>query len=275
MKANQIEPTQSLTNSNLIGWFAIALSKEIKRNTQLTGMLSGRPFVLTRLANNQLLFNNEVKGILEQNDFIFAWHHPGKHSPTWHVPELNQNTWTHFLHHRLTVRTHPQEVYENCVDVTHFGFVHDFSEIMIDQAPQFQDHNMWVRHFIQRKNPNPFRTKPIVANFEVRLHGLGCAHTHISVPALGMNVRMFTLATPTNIGWVDIRIAVAIAMKKNHFLKRIFNPLIHRSIYKNIIHDFCQDLFIWENKCYRPRPLLVKGDGQIMKFRRWCQQFYT
>jgi hypothetical protein len=36
-----------------------------------------------------------------------------------------------------------------------------------------------------------------------------------------------------------------------------------------------QDIPIWEHKRYVERPVLVKGDGQIMEFRRWASQFYT
>jgi hypothetical protein len=36
-----------------------------------------------------------------------------------------------------------------------------------------------------------------------------------------------------------------------------------------------QDIPIWEHMLYREEPVLVKGDGQIMQFRRWAQQFYS
>jgi hypothetical protein len=45
-------------------------------------------------------------------------------------------------------------------------------------------------------------------------------------------------------------------------------------IKKNIIHDFCQDIAIWENKAYLSAPQLVKGDGPIILFRKWFKQFY-
>ena len=32
---------------------------------------------------------------------------------------------------------------------------------------------------------------------------------------------------------------------------------------------------IWERKNYAVKPLLVKGDGPIMKMRAWYSQFYT
>jgi hypothetical protein len=36
-----------------------------------------------------------------------------------------------------------------------------------------------------------------------------------------------------------------------------------------------QDIPIWENKIYRPRPVLTKGEAGISQHRRWSQQFYS
>ena len=39
-------------------------------------------------------------------------------------------------------------------------------------------------------------------------------------------------------------------------------------------HGLGADEPIWRDKIFRERPLLVKGDGPIMEFRRWYEQFY-
>ena len=31
---------------------------------------------------------------------------------------------------------------------------------------------------------------------------------------------------------------------------------------------------VWDNKMYAERPLLNRADGEIMKFRNYCTQFY-
>ena len=36
-----------------------------------------------------------------------------------------------------------------------------------------------------------------------------------------------------------------------------------------------QDIPIWENKRYWPRPQLCDGDGPIPRFREWARQFYS
>ena len=36
-----------------------------------------------------------------------------------------------------------------------------------------------------------------------------------------------------------------------------------------------QDIPIWENKIYQPRPVLTKGEKQILEHRKWSRQFYS
>ena len=44
----------------------------------------------------------------------------------------------------------------------------------------------------------------------------------------------------------------------------------------NEIHNrTVEDVEMWETKAYVPKPVLAHGDGPIMAFRRWCEQFYA
>ena len=35
------------------------------------------------------------------------------------------------------------------------------------------------------------------------------------------------------------------------------------------------DLIVWDNKKYRPKPLLCDGDGPILAWRKYFRQFYV
>ena len=35
-----------------------------------------------------------------------------------------------------------------------------------------------------------------------------------------------------------------------------------------------QDVAIWSRKHYQPRPTFCRSDGEIGKYRRYCEQFY-
>ncbi len=47
-------------------------------------------------------------------------------------------------------------------------------------------------------------------------------------------------------------------------------PLVLYEFKRKIERDF----MVWENKSYNERPMLNKTDGDILKFRRYCTQFY-
>ena len=50
---------------------------------------------------------------------------------------------------------------------------------------------------------------------------------------------------------------------------------VNGAIIKNIVGQLEEDKPIWENKIYRPLPVLCDGDGPIAKFRKWYSQFYV
>lgn len=43
----------------------------------------------------------------------------------------------------------------------------------------------------------------------------------------------------------------------------------------NWISQWQEDIDVWENKVFLQKPFLVKGDGPMMKLRRWYKQFYS
>lgn len=256
-----------------IGWFAIGLSKELQQGQEETGVLCAAPYRVRRNLNGELESEGSALCVMEQNGFILAWHHPKGEQPEWSVPELDMSGWRPLIHKKLKARSHPQETFENSIDMAHFPIVHGFSDIKVLQEPTFEEHSMSVRYEISRSHPIPMFSN-ITPNFEVKVHGIGCAHNHIHVPDFGMRVRMFAWSTPTKPGFVDIRLGVSIAKDLKLPLSGLLAPLIHRGISKNVVDDFSQDIEIWENKRYKAPPVLVRNDGPIGLFRQYCRKYY-
>jgi len=256
-----------------IGWFAVARSDELRRDTWHDGVLAAAPFRVRRRADGTLEHQGAIVELAEQNGFVMAWHHPRRQPSSWRVPVLDEHGWRPLRRVIMHARTHPQEGYENSIDVGHFPVIHGYTDISVLAPMRLDRHEMDVSYEIARRLPIPFVERKLIARFQVRLHGLGVAHNHIHVPALGLHTRMFALATPTEPGRVDIRLAVSIA--KQGALARMFAPLVHDGVLRGIVNDFRQDMAIWEHKRYVRPPLLVKGDGPIASFRSWSQQFYA
>lgn len=257
------------------GWFALALSSEVKRGRAVSGTLATRDYRLERRDDGTLRCQGAAQIVVEQNGFILGWHHPEGQAPSWTVPVLDDSQWRPLQFHQLQAKTHPQEVFENSIDEAHFTVIHHFSDISVLSPMTTDCHNMRVRYAISRKSPVPGLTNKIRAEFEVFLHGIGCAHNTIDLPIGGIQAKMLVFATPTTEGNVDIRLGMTVQKRVSNPLLKAILPLIHRGAVKNIIHDFEQDCAIWNNKQFIAPPILVANDGPIGDFRRWCQQFYA
>lgn len=59
------------------------------------------------------------------------------------------------------------------------------------------------------------------------------------------------------------------------FAEKGMNKTLVSYVVGNWYAQWMQDIMVWQNKGYVPRPLLVKGDGPVMKLRRWYSQFYS
>lgn len=248
-----------------LGWFAVATADDLARGRERSGVLCGAPYRLRRDRDGALVATG-LGPLVEQNGLVLAWFHPEGARPAWSVPALDESGWRPLRHVLLQARTHPQEVYENSIDTAHFPVIHKYRDIRVLAPMQLEGHQMRVRYQITRGRAG------MTAQFEVHLHGIGCAHNHIEVPALGLRVRMLALTTPTEPGHAEIRLAISVAHDPVLPL-RPFLPLVHAGVAREIENDFRQDMAIWEHKRHLRPPMLVKGDGPIELFRRWSRQF--
>jgi hypothetical protein len=93
----------------------------------------------------------------------------------------------------------------------------------------------------------------------------GLAFFRLAVPQVGL-VHMIQTMTPLSLCVQRVDFAF--------YAPASVPTLLLHYVTGNWIHNFQQDIAVWENKIFLPKPLLVKGDGPIMAMRRWYQQFY-
>jgi hypothetical protein len=82
---------------------------------------------------------------------------------------------------------------------------------------------------------------------------------------------LFASATPIDLEQIDNRFSFTV--KREH--GNDTNKGVGGAIIADIVKQMGEDIPIWENKVFRPRPVLCDGDGPIGQFRRWCRQFYS
>ena len=78
---------------------------------------------------------------------VMVWFDEAGAPPTWDLPELPEYRDPRFLWHtpegsRWRIRTHPQEILENAVDIAHFQFVHGVSSFgalsLVEEGPMLR-----------------------------------------------------------------------------------------------------------------------------------------
>ena len=56
-------------------------------------------------------------------------------------------------------------------------------------------------------------------------------------------------------------------------LAGLATPEMSKALVEEVVKQVGEDVPIWNNKVHRAQPSLAAGDGPIMKFRRWTEQF--
>jgi nitrite reductase/ring-hydroxylating ferredoxin subunit len=206
-------------------------------------------------------------------------------APTWEVPEPDSKDWGPMLHREHRLYDHPQEITENSVDMGHFHWVHGYKSVellgdTVIDGPYFNIGYSARRPFFGQGRLAGLGS--IDVQYDIHIYGLGYSRVEVTVPVLNFRARLLVLSTPINEEQTDLRFSIALhksgAGVKSSPLYRLPGglvlPLLTRLGLWFVTKDTSQDFDIWQNKRYLVTPLLAKGDGPIMAYRRWAEQFY-
>jgi phenylpropionate dioxygenase-like ring-hydroxylating dioxygenase large terminal subunit len=186
--------------------------------------------------------------VIERHGLVWAWHHledgePFYELPT--IPELDDPEWQTPRLIDFHVATTCQEMAENNHDFAHFKYVHG-SETVPEGTERIEG------TYKHTENENLVR--------ETFGLGLGC----VRVPNV---VTFLSSVTPVDTEHVHVRWLFTSPVSAGEGMVD--------AMAENFAAGVSQDLPIWENKIFRARPLLVRGEGGIMAHRRWSAQFYS
>ena len=222
----------------------------------------------------------------EMLDLVFAWRGHNGRPPQWNLPEdpPTGTDWSEIGYKILRFPGHPQETTENAVDLAHLRYVHGYGNVS-RVGP------LSVEGACLESSFNFKRTRRIAGVtdlvFDVTavtwVYGLGYSQVDIHERTIGMDMRLWVLATPVDGKFIDLVLAGQvreIRRPKRPIVGLRFVPNSLRAGIMNRImlaiqkQEVLQDVVIWGNKRYRSRPRLCRSDGEIGRYRRYCQQFY-
>ena len=116
-----------------------------------------------------------------------------------------------------------------------------------------------------------------------RVLGLGYSFVEIREHSIGMDLRLWVLASPVDGTLIDMTLVSQVSEIRKPgrrivglgFLPVSFRaPFMNRFIAASQQRDVLQDEVIWSRKRYKEQPRLCRSDGEIMPIRAYCAQFY-
>jgi nitrite reductase/ring-hydroxylating ferredoxin subunit len=185
---------------------------------------------------------------IERSGAIWAWHHLAQGEPFYElplVPEFDDPGWSAPLLQEFHVSTSCQEMAENNHDFAHFQFVHG-----TESVPEGEE--VIDGTYKAVKNPG----------LERETFGLGLGV--VRVPGM---LTFVSSTTPVDGDNVHVRWFFTVPVESGEKSARFFAEQFTAGV--------TQDIPIWENKIYRPLPVLTKNEAGIIAHRNWSKQFYS
>ena len=203
--------------------------------------------------------------VREHGGMILAFFGPEDRAPDYEVPvidELSDAAWTPLEKSELEVKTQAREVIENIADRAHFYPVHntkiDDFEVTIDGPRATQ------RSVGKGRN---LKGEKIDVESVATYHGPAVQITRL---AWAMPMVLINAHVPVDANTLRLRFAVSVRAGVGVELPR---PLLD-ALVAAPRNGYFQDVAIWEHKLWRDTPMLVQGDGPIMKVRAWYAKFF-
>jgi nitrite reductase/ring-hydroxylating ferredoxin subunit len=209
--------------------------------------------------------------VVEKGGLVFVWNDPDGGAPDWEVPDLEGDDWTARRMQDWILPSHPQELMENTADIAHFGYLHRATNHRY--LRDWSSRGPFADTLIGMSASGAALGAPVDSiDLEIHfgLHGLGYLVIDSHVPAAGVDGRIRICATPVD----EERTRVWFISNIRKLPDPAFTDMVDRLFFEAAIADFQQDMRIWSKKVYRPRPVVVPGDGPIVAYRRWASQFY-
>lgn len=220
--------------------------------------------------------------VIENWGLIMVWYHSDGIAPTWNPETGLSDTEKAYKYHSKTEDTlhiHLQDFAENGADYAHFACVHNLLTI------PFANRFVYVKHTLniefgegdtQHQAYFSDTAELVKRSTDQKIEHAG---GHATVTFFGPGFLIFRFTTKiANV--LLVKTFTPLGELKVRMVDYVYAPkgtpgLMIKYILGEASAQFHDDIAIWEKKNFATKPLLVKGDGPIMKMRAWYSQFYT
>ncbi|MDQ3293081.1 MAG: Rieske 2Fe-2S domain-containing protein [Actinomycetota bacterium] len=208
--------------------------------------------------------------VVEVNGLAFVWYHPDETvAPMWELPALpecdDDEEWVPVLSTSYEIGTTWQEMAENGVDSAHFRYVHNTATV-----PELDSYDTSTFPVAAMRSSQKFQTPRgiVEGRIDSTSYGPGMSAVHFSGFADLLNL---AVTTPIDRDRCIIRFNFRVKSLGDAKMTQGVGQAFANEVHKQVL----EDKVIWEHKAHLVRPALADTDGPVMKFRKWCTQFYA
>lgn len=216
----------------------------------------------------------EAYPVTEANGVVWCWYHPAGEKPAFDVLHYEDFEgaagFAPLVRRMWRFASNPQEIAENGVDVAHFEYVH-----RMDAVPEGK--STYDGH-VRISEANGHRVvklptgeeKTIPSSVRTVQNGAGQKYTRLKGV---VDLSLMVLATPVEADDVELRFCFTYPdSPEGSNAWKAAQAAIAGTCGQTGVEG---DIPIWANKIHRAQPFLCDGDGPILRFRRYFEQFYS
>ncbi|MDB5227799.1 MAG: cholesterol desaturase daf-36 [Bacteroidota bacterium] len=220
--------------------------------------------------------------IVKENwGLILVWYHSKHELPTWDTAGYIEEIKEYKYHGKTSeiLRIHLQDFAENGADYAHFSHVHQLLTIPLANRVIDVKHTVSIRFGEGSEKHMAFFSDKADLVWKSSQKEIPHAGGNALVTYYGPGFLVFQFVTEignllllktfTPLGVLKVK------MEDHIYAPRGTSKLAIKYLLAEASAQFIDDINIWERKNFAAHPLLVKGDGPIMKMRSWYKQFYT
>ncbi|MDM4771271.1 Rieske 2Fe-2S domain-containing protein [Solimonas sp. SE-A11] len=205
--------------------------------------------------------------VVEKYGMIWCWHHPACEAPSFelpYIPEMEDATgYAGNRRGSWTANTCVQEIAENGVDTAHLKFLHN--------APIIPP--------VEATYDGPVMTLNIGQGYIVgKSYGPGLNVLRFNQEGITATMMSYTVPLTkdkTQMNMSFRHVDYAEGTRELHASRKVIDHMIGAAEGEESAGFESVDFIVWNNKKYRPNPLLCDGDGPVIQFRHWFKQFYV
>jgi 3-ketosteroid 9alpha-hydroxylase-like protein len=272
------------------GWYALAFSGELGAGATVRRQLLERALVVSRTPSGTPVVSDAGRPsrrhpVCERHGVVLAFSEAGEagEPAPWPLraiePEHATLAWSSPTCRTWRIRTQPQEIIENTVDIAHFTVVHGYREIEVTAPFTVDGPHLTMGYVVTRDRGLLGKYDPSRLRMRLDITASGLGYSRVEVSGLPLRLRTVVMPTPVDRETTEVRVVtqVALAGRRGAGARLIAGTLgraVGRIAAAEMGRDFAADIRIWEHKRYQDPPRLVAGDGPIGPYRTWARQFY-